>query len=152
MRVPRSDQERVMTMTAVSVRLSARLGRAPTCAEIAIATGWTREQVLEALEIAAAGRPVSLDAPLDDATRDASALTEVLGDEDTGFARVEDRAALSSALCRLPERERQVLVLYFFEGLKQSEIGARIGISQMHVSRILRRALDRANALAHGTR
>jgi RNA polymerase sigma-B factor len=149
-RVPRSDQERVLTLNAVCVRLSAQLGRSPTCAEIAMATGWAREQVLEALEIAGAGRPISLDVPLDAATRDSSTLTEILGDEELGFERVEDRAALVCALRRLPDRERQVLVLYFFEGLKQSEIASRMGISQMHVSRILRRALDRAGALVKG--
>jgi RNA polymerase sigma-B factor len=151
-RVSRSDQERVIALSAVSLRLSAQLRRSPTSAEIASATGWTREQVLEALELAGVGRPVSLDERVEGATRDSSTLTEVLGDVDTGFARVEDRAALFFALRRLPERERQVLVLYFFEGLKQSEIGDRIGISQMHVSRILQRALKRANALVHGTR
>lgn len=149
-RVSRPAQERATALTAAAERLAARLGRAPTPAEIAAETGWTREQALEALELSSANRPVSLDAPLDDTEGDPVTLGEGLGHEDEGFARVDARAAVVCALRRMPEREREILVLYFLKGLKQSEIAAGVGISQMQVSRTLRRALERANRLVVG--
>lgn len=149
MRVPRPAQERAMTLSAAEERLSAQLGRSPTAAEIAAATGWTDEQALDALALATARRPLSLDVPVECGDRDSPTLTEVLGGEDAGFARVEARAAVACALRQLPEPERRVLALYFLEGLTQSEIAGRVGVSQMHVSRTLRRALDRANSLVN---
>jgi len=108
------------------------------------------EAVIEALESATAHHAVSLDAPLrssDSDERD-TAWHERLGVEEEGYDRAEWRGALQRGIRALPERDRTILALRFEEELTQSEIAERIGVSQMHVSRLLRRALDRLRAVA----
>jgi RNA polymerase sigma-B factor len=140
-RVPRGLQELHARMARAIDRLTARLGRSPSLAEIAAELESTPEQVLEALETGSAYSAVSLSVdPLGD---DEGDPMDAIGAEDAGFERTEDRAALEPALDRLPAREREILRLRFDEGLTQTQIAERFGISQMHVSRLIRKSLER---------
>jgi RNA polymerase sigma-B factor len=144
--LPRSLQERTRSVQVAVAALQASLGRSPTIAEIATRIDATSEQVIEAMEARMAYRVESLDAPTepgDDRERWHSA-----GEIDDGFDTAEQAAFLSRALSALPDRERNLVRLRFEEDLSQSEIGRRLGISQMHVSRLLRRALARMQAIA----
>ena len=140
-RVPRRVQELHVQLSRLVGSLSQELGRSPTPLEIATRAGVPEEEVLEAMEAGGLYRLVSLDGSLTD-DDDAPELSLQLGDVDTGFERVERRAELDELLAVLPERERRIVVLRFFDGLTQSEIAGRVGISQMHVSRLLSRSLD----------
>ena len=144
-RVPRPVQERVRDVSQALDGLSTRLGRSPAISEIADSIGATSEEVLEALEARHAYRPRSIDAVLGDDEEEGEGRTrhQSVGAEDAGYAQAEQAAELGRAFASLSEREREIVRLRFEEDLSQSEIGERIGISQMHVSRLLRRALDR---------
>lgn len=139
-RVPRRLQERHLEITKVVGRLGQELGRSPTVPEIAKVTGLNDEEVLEGLEIAHAYNFSSLDAPIDDENGSTS-FADQLGAEDEKLENLEYRAALAPELGKLPERERTILFYRFFKGMTQSEIADRLGISQMHVSRLLNRTL-----------
>lgn len=140
MHVPRRMKELSARLTRTIETETSRLGRTPTIAELAQATGAGEDEVIEALQTSEAYSTRSLSQPLgrhgDDET-----MQDVLGSEDRGFDEVEDSALVEAGLEALDERERRIVELRFFEGLTQSEIAARIGISQMHVSRLLRRSL-----------
>jgi len=123
--------------------MSRELGRAPTPAEIAERTGATLEQVLEAREAAGAYRAVSLDRPRSEEEEDGESYGDAFGVEDPGFGLAEDSATVERLMRVLSEREREVLRLRFEEDLTQSEIGQRVGVSQMHVSRLIRQSLAR---------
>jgi RNA polymerase sigma-B factor len=125
--------------------LTVELQRSPSVGEIAEKLDADPSEVLEVLEANHNRRPLSLDRPVggDD---DESPASEWVGDEDEGFELVEDKLALEGALPHLDERERLVLQLRFVEDMTQSQIAERIGHSQMHVSRILRRTLERIRA------
>jgi RNA polymerase sigma-B factor len=138
--VPRSIQERVLELNRAVSELSRTLGRSPTPAELADATDFTHEEVLEALEAATAYDSVPLDAPGSGDGED-DGVVQRLGADDPGFELAEYSAMLAPELRALPERDRLVLHLRFVEDLTQSEIAARIGVSQMHVSRLIRSAL-----------
>ena len=138
-RVPRDLQELAVRLEPVSEELSRELGRAATPAEIAERTGTTVEQVLEAREAAGAYRAVSLDRPREDDEEESAGI--VLGIEDPGFGVAEDSATVERLMRVLNDREREVLRLRFSEDLTQAEIGERVGVSQMHVSRIIRQAI-----------
>jgi RNA polymerase sigma-B factor len=141
--VPRELQERAQRVLRESDRLTARLGRAPTLAEIADAVGCNVEEVLEAREAFTGFDAESLDAPMADEGDDgADTLSEVFGSADGGYLRVEERVTIAPAVSRLPERDRTALRLRFDEDMTQAEIGSALGISQMQVSRILRRSLS----------
>ncbi len=142
-RVPRRLQELHLELTKVVGRLGQELGRSPTVAEIAKAAGATEEQVLEGLEIAHAYNFTSLDAPIDNEDAGSSSFADHLGIEDEHLEHLEYRASLAPEMAKLPDRERHILYLRFFKGLTQSEIADRLGISQMHVSRLLNRTLMR---------
>ena len=143
-RVPRPIQERVLKVNACSDRLSSQLGRAPKPREVAGATGLSVEDVLEALEAAVAFDSMSLDAPLSRGDEEGTATyANSVGELDARLEMVEYRSVVSATIRALPPRERQVLLLRFGEDMTQSEIAARVGISQMHVSRLIRRSLDR---------
>jgi RNA polymerase sigma-B factor len=144
-RVPRELQELVLKLEPASEQLARELGRAATPAEIAERTGSTVELVLEAREAAGAYRAVSLDRPRDD--EEGGGASEH-GVEDPGFAVAEDAATIEHLMRVLDEREREVLRLRFDEDLTQAEIGERIGVSQMHVSRIIRGAIARLQRAA----
>jgi RNA polymerase sigma-B factor len=141
-RVPRDLQEMSVRVDRVTEDLSLELGRAPTPAEIATHIGATTEQVLEAREAAGAYRAVSLDRPHDD-DDEGDGMAETMGIEDPGFGLAEDAATVERLMSVLSDREREVLRLRFAEDLTQSEIGARVGVSQMHVSRLIRQAVAR---------
>jgi RNA polymerase sigma-B factor len=126
-------------VTREADRLSGRLGRSPTIEELAEATETSVEQVLEALQGAQAYSTVPLEDPLGD---DGESIVR-LGAEDPGFLAAEHRAELARGLEVLEPRERTIVLLRFFEGRTQREIAEEIGISQMHVSRLLRRSIER---------
>jgi RNA polymerase sigma-B factor len=140
-RVPRDLQELAVRVDRVTDELSRRLGRAPSVAEIAESIGTTVEQVLEAREASAAYRAVSLDRPRDDDDESETGVGAHVGIEDPGFRVAEDAATVERLMRVLSEREREVLRLRFAEDLTQSEIGQRVGVSQMHVSRLIRHAV-----------
>jgi RNA polymerase sigma-B factor len=144
--LPRSLQERTRSVQTAIMSLQGSLGRSPTIAEIAQRIGATSEQVIEAIEARLAYRVESLDAPAEPG--DERDQWRHAGEIDDGFATAEESAFLSRALNALPERERLLVRLRFEEDLSQSEIGHKLGISQMHVSRLLRRALARIEAIA----
>ena len=141
--VPRDLQERALAVGREAEALSKRLGRSPKPREVARALGCSVEQVLEAQQAAASYEATSLDTPTTRDDDDAPSLVDLLGGEDSGYELVEDRDEIASAWQTLPEVERSVLELRFVHDLTQREIGERIGHSQMHVSRLLRRALSR---------
>jgi len=138
-RVPRALQELGLRLTATVADLTNELGRSPTVAEIAARIEVEPEAILEAMEANRAFATQSLDAQLpgDDRT-----LGDTLGGDEPGMDHVEHEMVVNDLLATLPEREQTILRLRFFDGLTQTEIAARVGISQMHVSRLLSRSLD----------
>jgi RNA polymerase sigma-B factor len=142
LRVPRGLQESIRAVDGAIARLSHELERSPTVVEIAAQLEISEADVLEALEASGARRMVSLDRPTAGSEPgDEAPMAERIGGHDPGFELVEDRAALDVGAEVLDETEREVLRLRFAEDLTQSKIAERVGYSQMHVSRILRRAL-----------
>ncbi len=139
-RVPRRLQELKLALTKAISDLAQRLGRAPTVAELAAHLQMSEEEVLEGLESANAYSTVSLDAP-DSGDEDAPAVAESLGMLDEALEGVEYRESLKPLLERLPPREKRILMLRFFGNMTQSQIATELGISQMHVSRLLARTL-----------
>ncbi len=146
--VPRDLQERALAVSRNTERLSARLGRSPTLDELAEALECTIEQVMEAIDAAHNYHPASLDAPVTHDGEDRCALSETLGNEDSGFELAEHRQALATSWSTLSDLEREVLSLRLVHELTQREISQRIGCSQMHVSRLLRRSMSRLGASA----
>jgi RNA polymerase sigma-B factor len=144
--IPRSLQERARAVGNALNAQSARLGRSPTIAEIAESSGLSREEVIEGLEVRMAYDAAPLDAP--GQSPDDEGLSGRLGAEDDALERVEDHELLERTMRSLPERERLLLHLRFSEDLSQSEIARRVGVSQMHVSRLLRRAVGRMRVAA----
>ena len=138
-RVPRRLQELRLEITAANNTLTHSLGRAPTVADVAIHLGITEEEVLEGLEGARAYNTASLSAPLTD--DGATTLADTLGDDDNAYELAELRISLGPAIAALDEREQRILALRFHGNLTQTEIADQIGISQMHVSRLLTKAL-----------
>lgn len=141
-RVPRRLQELKLALTRASADLTQKLGRAPTVAELAKHLELSDEDVLEGLESAHAYSTVSLDAP-DSDEDDGPAVADSLGMVDDALEGVEYRESLKPLLEALPPREKRILVLRFFGGMTQSQIASELGISQMHVSRLLARTLAR---------
>ena len=139
-RVPRRLQELKLALTKAIGDLAQREGRAPTVAELAAHLQMSEEEVLEGLESANAYSTVSLDAP-DSGDEDAPAVAESLGMLDDALEGVEYRESLKPLLERLPPREKRILLLRFFGNMTQSQIATELGISQMHVSRLLARTL-----------
>ena len=142
-RVPRGLQENVLRVTSASHDVSGRLGRSGTPDELAKETGLEVEQVLEAMEAASAYEADSLDQQRggdEDGTRDA--LVATIGGPDAGYELVEYGVSMRPAMAELSDQERSIVAMRFVEDLTQSEIAKRIGVSQMQVSRVLRRAVD----------
>ena len=137
--VPRRLKELSMRLSRTRDELSAELGRAPTVAELAEAAGVDEEEAIDALEASKAYAPRSLDQPHDE---DEPPHLPGLADEERGYAALERGSVVRQGLDALDERERRIVVLRFLRGMSQSEIAAEVGISQMHVSRLLRRSLD----------
>jgi RNA polymerase sigma-B factor len=141
-RVPRAIQERRIKVNRAIPALTGKLGRSPTPGEIAEHIEATSEEVLEALEAAVAYEPVSLDTS-PGSEDDDETWAQSLGAEDDGYKLVEYGAVLGPAMRALPEREQLILHMRFVLDMTQSEIADRIGISQMHVSRLIRRSLEK---------
>ena len=141
-RMPRSLQELAMKVDDARDALSSRLGRSPSIAEIAAACETTEELVLEALQAGDAYHATSLDAHRSDDDDDGFSLGDALGAFDHGFSLAEYRALLTSVLRELDDRDREILRLRFQEDLTQHEIAEVVGVSQMQVSRLLRRSLN----------
>jgi RNA polymerase sigma-B factor len=141
-KVPRRLKELHLRLGAATADLSQRLGRAPTASELAAELDMDRDEVVEGLVAGSSYNTLSIDSG-GGSNEDAPAIAETLGDVDTGLDQIENREALRPLLASLPERERTVLVLRFFESLTQTQIAERVGISQMHVSRLLAKSLAR---------
>jgi len=145
-RVPRGLHDRMAEVEKAISELTVELQRSPSVGEIAARLEVEPTDVLEVLEANHNRRPLSLDRPVGGEESEESPAAEWVGGEDAGYELVEDKLALEGALPHLDERERLVLQLRFVEDLTQSQIAERIGHSQMHVSRILRRTLERIRA------
>jgi len=141
-KVPRRLKDLHLRLTSATAELSQKLGRAPTASELAAELGMDREEVVEGLVAGSGYNTMSIDRSGNSADDDAPALLDTLGDVDSRLDRIEDREALRPLLAALPEREQKVLMLRFFESMTQTQIAERMGISQMHVSRILANTLS----------
>jgi RNA polymerase sigma-B factor len=142
-KVDRRSQERARAVLAAQRAMMA-VGRSPTVMDIAQFLECSAEEVLEGLQAALAHSPISLDAPIEPGGGDEEwSLAGKVGTDDAGFEQIDERATIDAAVQHLPKLEREVLYLRFGEDLSQREIAARLDVSQMHVSRILRRALER---------
>jgi RNA polymerase sigma-B factor len=146
--VPRDLQERTLAVNRETETLSKSLGRSPRVREVAKALGCSVEAVLEAQEAAASYEAASLNAPTSREDDEAAELVDLLGGDDQAYELVESRDAIANTWRALPEVERSVLELRFVHDMTQREIGDQIGYSQMHVSRLLRRALTRLETAA----
>jgi RNA polymerase sigma-B factor len=145
-RVPRGLQELNVQLSRLMDQLTVQLSRSPTIPELAKASGSTEEEVLEALESGRAYSSLSLSSGGGaDGEEDLDPL-ESIGTEEHQYEVSEDRAVLAPGFRALDERERKILQLRFFDGLTQSQIAAHVGISQMHVSRLIRRSLEKIRA------
>jgi RNA polymerase sigma-B factor len=142
-RVPRGLQELNVQLSRLVEQLTVQLARSPTIPELAKAAGVEEEQVLEALESGRAYTSLSLSAGGGGGDDDDLDPLESLGTEEHEYEVSEDRALLAPGFKALDERERTILQLRFFDGLTQSQIAQQVGISQMHVSRLIRRSLEK---------
>jgi RNA polymerase sigma-B factor len=147
-RVPRDLQELALKVDRAVAQLSVDLHRQPSVPEIARTVESSEEEVLEALEASGAYRATSLESPRGSEDEAGDTLGDTVGTDERGFALAEDRATLAQLLRAVTPREREVLRLRFEEDLTQAEIGERIGVSQMQVSRIIRQSLSRLRTVA----
>ncbi|MFC9926648.1 RNA polymerase sigma factor SigF [Streptomyces sp. NPDC127190] len=141
-RVPRRLQELRLALTKASDELSQKLDRSPTVTELAAALGVSEEDVVDGLAVGNAYTASSLDSPAPEDDGGEASLADRLGYEDTALEGVEYRESLKPLLAKLPPRERRIIMLRFFANMTQSQIGEEVGISQMHVSRLLTRTLS----------
>ncbi|MEV0846223.1 RNA polymerase sigma factor SigF [Streptomyces sp. NPDC049954] len=140
-RVPRRLQELRLALTKTSDELAQKLDRSPTVPELAVALGVSEEDVVDGLAVGNAYTASSLDSPAPEDDGGEGSLADRLGYEDTALEGVEYRESLKPLLAKLPPRERRIIMLRFFANMTQSQIGEEVGISQMHVSRLLTRTL-----------
>jgi RNA polymerase sigma-B factor len=140
--VPRRLKELSLRLMRTVETLTADLGRSPTIAELAVAVGVPEDDVIDALDVANAYSTRSLSEPRFDDEGDSESYSRALGHTEPGFEEVEDLTIVESGLSALDARSRRIVELRFFDGRTQSEIAAEIGISQMHVSRLLRQSLE----------
>jgi RNA polymerase sigma-B factor len=138
-RVPRRVQELHLAIRDTTATLTQELGRPPKPAEIAARAGFAEEDVIESMEAGGMYRLASLDGSTE---RDEWEPSAWVGAHDAGLQAVEDRMTLETLLALLPDREREIMRLRFFEGHTQSQIAAEVGVSQMHVSRLINRSID----------
>ena len=146
-RPPRDLQELTLRVEQATTLLSTQLSRSPSVAELSEHLGVGDEEILEALEAGRARSATSLSAPRGD-TEDGNTLGDLLGDEEDGFERAEERATLAKLFTELSPRERTVLTLRFRQDMTQAEIGEIVGVSQMQVSRIIRSSIERLRIAA----
>ncbi len=149
--VPRGSQERALKVRDAQERLANTRGRAPMVNELAQYLELSTEDVIDALQAIQAYESLSLDAPRPGATDEAASYGDAMGEEDGRYELVELDATVSAVMGRIPQREREILSMRFVEDLTQTEIAERVGISQMQVSRLLRRSLDQLRALTSTT-
>ncbi len=150
--VPRGARDRARKVEVAEQALAGQTGRAPTVGELARYLGVSEEEVLEGIETAQAYAAVSLDAPRGTAVDGASvSCLDTVGTDDRALAIVDTSVTVGAAIERLPARERVALHLRFAEDLTQNEIAERLGVSQMQVSRLLRRSLQRLRELTRDT-
>jgi RNA polymerase sigma-B factor len=149
-RVPRRLQEMRMMIATATSELSQSLGRSPTPREIAERIGVTVEDVMEGIESSNAYSTLSLDAGGDGSDEGGPSMLDAIGEDDVALEHVEIRESIKPLLEQLPAREKQILLLRFFRGMTQSQIAAEIGVSQMHVSRLLNRTLEQLRESLHG--
>lgn len=147
--VPRSLQERSLKVSRAVEKLYGRLGRSPTPKDVARETGFELEEVLEAMDVSSAYSPSALDAPLG-GEEGVRTVIDSVGGEDERFELVELGHSVAPAFRELPQREQLILKLRFVDDLTQTEIAERVGVSQMHVSRLLRRSLHKLNETVQG--
>jgi RNA polymerase sigma-B factor len=145
--VPRGAQERAVKVEEAHQQMSARTGRAPTVTELAEYLEFSVEEVLDALETSRAHHAASLDAPYDDGEGDGGTVVDAFGAEDPDLRMADARVTVGTAARQLSDREREVLALRFIHDLTQTQIAERIGVSQMQVSRILRRSIAQLSEL-----
>jgi RNA polymerase sigma-B factor len=150
--VDRGAQERARKISEAQREITTRTGRPPRIDELALYLELSQEEVLDGLQVADAYDAVSLDAPFAGEDDDLSSRLDILGRDDDELDRVDQQATLFAAARHLPKREREILFLRFSEDLTQSEIAARLGVSQMQVSRLLRRSLERLRELTDDRR
>ena len=141
-KVPRALQDLNVRLNRIMEQLTVVLKRSPTIAELAAATSVTEEEVVEALESGRAYSAVSIYSGGANDDEESMELLDCLGAEEEAYEIFEQRRVLAPAMERLDPRERLILHLRFFEGMTQTQVAARIGISQMHVSRLIRKSID----------
>ncbi len=141
-RVPRRLQELRMQIGTATAELTQSLGRSPTAAELAGHIGCTVEEIVEGIESSNAYSTLSLDASDDSDDGGAASMLDALGEVDAGLEHVEIRESIKPLLDQLDAREKKILLLRFFKNMTQSQIAEEIGVSQMHVSRLLNRTLE----------
>ena len=146
--VPRGSQERALRLRSAHEQLMDERGHAPTVAELAGELAWEPEHVLDALQVLSAYDTVSLDAPPPGGPVEDASFAESLGDDDPRFELVELDLTVASALRQLEPRERTILHMRFVQELTQTQIAEKVGVSQMQVSRLLRRSLDQLREIA----
>jgi RNA polymerase sigma-B factor len=130
-----------MSVNSARDELTQTLGRSPTVADLATHLDVTEEQIIEMYGACNSHRPLSLDLPVAGAEDDTT-IQEVIGEDDPEFGLVEHRQSLRVLIARLPKREQQILSMRFYGNLSQSQIAEHVGLSQMHVSRLLRQSLE----------
>lgn len=140
-RVPRRLQELRMAITKATAELSQRTGRSPTVAELATFLGISEDEALEGLESAQAYSTLSLDASAGSGDDEGASIADTLGMDDASLVEVDNRAALIPLLSQLAKREQRIIYLRFYENKTQAQIAEQVGISQMHVSRLLAKVL-----------
>lgn len=145
-RVPRGLKELSVEIRQLSDRLSIELGRSPTVADLAAASGHDQDDILAALDVGGAYRAASLDAPAPGSERAAAAAPTSTGSVDPRFERTEARLAIEALLATLNPSDRRIVELRFFDELSQDDIARQLGVSQMQVSRLIRRSLDHLRA------
>ncbi len=145
--VPRGAQELALKVEEAQQQLTTKTGRPPSVQDLALYLEMSIEDVLDALETASAHHSTSLDAPREDGEEESGSLADAFGEEDDRYELIDASVTIATAARQLSARERRVLVLRFVEDLTQTQIADQIGVSQMQVSRILRRALSRLREL-----
>ncbi len=150
--VDRGAQERARKVIDAQQKMSARTGRPPTVGELCQYLEMSEEEVLDGLQTAEAYDAVSLDAPMQSDAEGSTSRLEAIGNDDDRLELVNVHATIFAAAKHLPQRERQILFLRFGEDLTQTEIAARVGVSQMQVSRLLRKSLQRLRDLTDDRR
>jgi RNA polymerase sigma-B factor len=147
-KVPRGAKELHLLVRRAASELEQQLGASPSVAQLAEHLGIDRDDVLRGLAASAANTVDTLDRPADEGSRPST--PGVLGTEDRGLGDVEDTVVIERLVARLPEREREIVTLRFYEDKTQSEIAEIVGISQMHVSRLLRQSFEQMRAWSAG--